>query len=726
MRLTPTRRPDPAASLLAALLLLAPAHLLAPAGPLAARTPQARPQVTTVPSVVGRPEDEAEELLARARIGPVTKRDTVLSGVAPGTVVRQIPIPRTQVRLPVTATLWVARPARLLDPGSELRVPGGMLRPADPALTTVPDVRGRALQEAVEILAGAGVQASPERVASAAPPGIVVGQLPEAGSTVRPGTPGRLFVSGGPPATNASPPAATPTLVRVPGVVGRLVQEAVGILGQAGLKVEGVERIPTGEAREGTVLRQLPQEGTTVTPGAPARLWIAVAAPAPPTVPDVTGRTVDDARKILAGVRVQVGGVREVPTDARRPGTVVAQSPTAGTPVAPGTVGTLAVAVPLPRVPAVVGMAVDPAARRLADAGIAVRVEPRESDRPPGTVVEQLPAAGTVVEQGARGVLWVATAPTVTVPPLRGRDLADAAAILGGARLLSGAVARVPSDEDAGTVLGQRPPAGERVPLGTAVALQVSSGPPEPNPELVVVPPVTGGSVDGAREVLERSILALEVVDSVAGDAPRGTVTAQSPSPGTRVDPGTLVGVRVSRGPEAASPGADAPPGGEVVPPGAPGTGPEEPGAEPPAGGPEPPATPPEDESPAAPPQEPPAASSQAVPATVPPRGPRPLGRWAAGAAPVVLLSLFLLLRLRRARGKRSAGAADTPSLRESPPPASAATYRAPACEPRGTVECDGPLLPAVEVGLRARDGTVEVALEMASGGPLIRGSRGP
>ena len=130
-------------------------------------------------------------------------------------------------------------------------------------------------------------------------------------------------------------------------------------------------------------------------------------------------------------------------------------------------------------VPDVVGSSRANAIATLRDAGLAVEVRTRASQQPAGTVVEQSPGAGTQVDAGATVRLVVATRPQPTlvrVPNVRGVPVADARAQLRDAGLRS-TVTRVPSSRPAGTVVSQSPRAGASVREASVVRLQVSSGP---------------------------------------------------------------------------------------------------------------------------------------------------------------------------------------------------------------------------------------------------------
>jgi len=98
---------------------------------------------------------------------------------------------------------------------------------------------------------------------------------------------------------------------------------------------------------------------------------------------------------------------------------------------------------------------------------------------PAGSVISQSPAAGTNVAPGSAVALTVSLGPAlVAVPNVVNQTQANASAALSAAGLTTGAVTNASSATvPAGSVIGQNPAAGANVALGSAVALVVSTGP---------------------------------------------------------------------------------------------------------------------------------------------------------------------------------------------------------------------------------------------------------
>jgi predicted flap endonuclease-1-like 5' DNA nuclease len=128
-------------------------------------------------------------------------------------------------------------------------------------------------------------------------------------------------------------------------------------------------------------------------------------------------------------------------------------------------------------VPDVRDRAVDEARAAIRRAGFAVgdvTTEPGDED---DVVLDQFPSPRSVAEPGAPVDLTVSEHRESDVPSVVGLDLDDAAAALSDAGLAVGEVDVETRSAPADAVVGQSPPAGERVPAGTAVNLTVSAGP---------------------------------------------------------------------------------------------------------------------------------------------------------------------------------------------------------------------------------------------------------
>ncbi len=265
-----------------------------------------------------------------------------------------------------------------------------------PATRTVPELTGLTLEEARALLEQEDVRVRVRRISSNGPAGEVLEQSPAPGARVSADTVVVLTVS----------KASLPERVTVPGVEGLLTSEAASLLRQAGLDVE--IRTVSSSAPEGTVVNQDPAPEEEVAPRTIVLLEVAsppVPPPAPVTieVPRLVGLRAAEARSQL-----QELGLRSTqrPVESTQPkGTVVRQSPGAGTKLREGQAVLLTISTGPARVsvPDVVGLDEESARQELEAAGFDVQVvdEPTEAVEEDGIVLDQDPAGGASRPEGS-------------------------------------------------------------------------------------------------------------------------------------------------------------------------------------------------------------------------------------------------------------------------------------------------------------------------------------
>jgi serine/threonine-protein kinase len=193
-------------------------------------------------------------------------------------------------------------------------------------------------------------------------------------------------------------------------------------------------------------------------------------------------------------------------------------------------------------VPEVIGLGRPDAAQVLESSGLAMgKVTEEVSDSPPGTVIGQGIPGGKVVPVETAVDLTIAKPEMTKVPDLTGASIEEAKRHLKKARLRTGEVTEKTNDEAAGTIIAQRPDAGEEVPVNTAVALVVAK------PRMVSVPELRGLEREAALGTVERAGLVVDEVVHEASDKPPGTVIGQEPKARAEVRPGARVALTLSR-----------------------------------------------------------------------------------------------------------------------------------------------------------------------------------
>ncbi|MCW2976790.1 MAG: hypothetical protein JWM06_2071 [Actinomycetia bacterium] len=193
-------------------------------------------------------------------------------------------------------------------------------------------------------------------------------------------------------------------------------------------------------------------------------------------VPDVVGLRQQAAQFQLRQQKLATTVVKRAA--AKPSGIVVEQKPKAGASVPKGAPVTIVVSNGSPgaKLPNVVGLAATDAAKRLRAMKVVPLLKQVASKQAGGTVVAQKPAAGGLAQPGTPVVLEVARSKaSVAVPDVTGQMLQTALTSLTQARLAATAV-QVPSQKPKGTVVAQRPAAGQKVAQGSRVRLNVSAG----------------------------------------------------------------------------------------------------------------------------------------------------------------------------------------------------------------------------------------------------------
>jgi beta-lactam-binding protein with PASTA domain/predicted Ser/Thr protein kinase len=281
---------------------------------------------------------------------------------------------------------------------------------APPPRLQVPLVVGSSISTATQRLQNEGFDVAPVRDNSDKPRNTVIGQNPPGGSTADKGSTITLTISDG------------RALAAVPDVVGRGRRVARRMLAAAGFLVDEVPT-PSSTVRLNRVIAQVPSRGSQYEQGRTVQIEVS-SGPEQLPVPDVTGKSEDDARTALeqAGFRV---AVQQQETSKKDPGTVLAQDPGSGR-VARGSTVTITVAVQPKQitVPDIVGRSQNNATKTLSGRGFEVGVEEIAVDTPAedGLVQKQSPEGDKKVDRGSTVTITVgrfqpAPAPGTTTPP---------------------------------------------------------------------------------------------------------------------------------------------------------------------------------------------------------------------------------------------------------------------------------------------------------------------
>jgi beta-lactam-binding protein with PASTA domain/predicted Ser/Thr protein kinase len=276
----------------------------------------------------------------------------------------------------------------------------------------VPNVIGQTEQAASTKLRAAGLSPAPSLAASATvASGLVISQTPSGGSRVSSGARVRIVVSSGP----GSAPLES--------VDGLTAAQAINRLRAAGFKPSRRDQ-PSATVAQGRVIGTDPSAGTELQVGSQVVVLVS-SGPAEVRIPDVTGDSQSGAEAALTAVGLSVGTVSQQVSSAQAAGSVLSQSPRAGSSVRTGSTVDLTIAKTSNEVavPNVVGRSETQAAAALGGAGFipTVTAAPTTDQSKVGVVLRQSPSAGHVARKGSTVTLTVGapaaeTTPTTTTP----------------------------------------------------------------------------------------------------------------------------------------------------------------------------------------------------------------------------------------------------------------------------------------------------------------------
>lgn len=197
----------------------------------------------------------------------------------------------------------------------------------------VPNVVGKQADEAIHILESKFLEATQvEEHSASVPKGFVISQEPESGSLVKEQRQITLFVSKG------------PEMVEVPDLLGTNIKETRVNLTKLRLILGSVEEREEKDKAEGTILAQSPSPKDQVPINTHIDLVIAGSKEKKIIMPELSGKTLDQAKKELANLKLKLGSVTEKETDKTKAGVVLEHSPSANERILEGSSVTLVVA----------------------------------------------------------------------------------------------------------------------------------------------------------------------------------------------------------------------------------------------------------------------------------------------------------------------------------------------------------------------------------------------
>jgi len=177
------------------------------------------------------------------------------------------------------------------------------------------------------------------------------------------------------------------------------------------------------------------------------------------------------------------------------------------------------------------------------DSGLAAYAE----EIKPGSVVLQDPRGGSTIKQGNAVRLGISLGPArVVLPDLVGKTAQEAELILKGQSLSAGVFASLAwSGKEPGSVVGQQPPAGALAPPAVQVDVLFAA---QDSTRSFVMPECTGKPLERVRqEFLQRGLRLEKVRELSLAHYQEGIVMAQTPPAGSRLAQNDPVVLTVNR-----------------------------------------------------------------------------------------------------------------------------------------------------------------------------------
>ena len=187
-------------------------------------------------------------------------------------------------------------------------------------LVKVPSVTGLNFEEAKLKLDEAGLEGTQGdiRYDPSKPIGTVLDQIPPADQVVKDGRRIYLIISGG------------EQLYDVPNLIGRSLREGKFMLSQRNLLSQEVEYKASVQYPAGIILGQLETAGSKVKKGTMIGLIVSTGMESGDIkVPDVTGKNIEEAKKLLIASKLTIGKINYQPTDNLPLNAVIDQYPKA-------------------------------------------------------------------------------------------------------------------------------------------------------------------------------------------------------------------------------------------------------------------------------------------------------------------------------------------------------------------------------------------------------------
>lgn len=334
--------------------------------------------------------------------------------------------------------------------------------------------------------------------------------------------------------------------VVMPDLIGKTTKDAKATLGELGDFRISYDESHSDNAPAETVITQAPDPGRTLVPGGLVLLGISLGPEPERAMPDLIGRTEEEARKALTDLQYSAVQFAQV-VDRKNAGRVVEQSPEAGAAVGENTEIKLCMGVAARLMPDLVGRTRKEALEILVPDYIdAPTIHEKPSDGPTAVVLEHDPKAGEAV--GDAGVTLVISVKQteegngLSMPDVIGKRHKDAHTILRRAGIEKIETVTRPHDGPEKVVIDQRPPAGEKTGGSATIVVSAAPEPPKEDAEKPpIMPDITGKTRAQALKLLKAEGIGEPEFDEDSARRRGARVRKQTPAAGKPLKKGQRV-----------------------------------------------------------------------------------------------------------------------------------------------------------------------------------------
>lgn len=279
-------------------------------------------------------------------------------------------------------------------------------------------------------------------------------------------------LGGGSGGATASPSA---TAASVPDVSGMSESEARSAIEGAGLAYVRGDDVESDTVDEGRAVSSEPGSGTAALLGTEVTVHFS-AGSSTVTVPDVSGKSQDDAKKALEDAGLTVGNATTQDSTTVAKDEVISTDPASGTKVDRGTTVSLVLSTGQTTVPDVTGKSQEDARQAIEDAGLSVgNVTYGDSNEDKDAVASTDPAAGTKADLGTEISIVLSNGPSV--PDVTGMTESDAKQTLSNSGYTNVEVetTSVSSESQDGVVVSMSPDAGSSASTSKTITITIGS-----------------------------------------------------------------------------------------------------------------------------------------------------------------------------------------------------------------------------------------------------------